>query len=259
MRNTEPDPVGYWWTDAAAAEVGRRHAGTHDHCRHASATVSTSRNFCNEIDEMGGGVGRVKRPQPGGYHTTSNCPKNLIGCALRAPLCDSLANGLCNSVTKPDLAPAASECSNAIVGAGEAQGTQISVDLLERASLLARLVGLGLEPGGELGRVAVELAWALPCRIGRCGGVSAQTAPDRVPGDAQAPGDLAQRDLVAKVPASNDAQYGHVDHSNLPLVAERDSVLYVGQHSMQKPTSGGSGFGANQHSIFTAKFRLRAT
>ncbi|MEF2252896.1 hypothetical protein V4D00_21070, partial [Ralstonia solanacearum] len=25
------------------------------------------------------------------------------------------------------------------------------------------------------------------------------------------------------------------------------SVLHVGQHSMQKPTSGGSGFGANQH------------
>ncbi|MEF2253018.1 hypothetical protein V4D00_21735, partial [Ralstonia solanacearum] len=29
-----------------------------------------------------------------------------------------------------------------------------------------------------------------------------------------------------------------------------DSVLHVGQHSMQKPTSGGSGFGANQHYAF---------
>ncbi|MGZ2496549.1 hypothetical protein ACUXPM_002892, partial [Ralstonia sp. 151470066-2] len=34
-----------------------------------------------------------------------------------------------------------------------------------------------------------------------------------------------------------------------PLVAERDSVLYVGQHSMQKPTSGGSGFRANQQRL----------
>ncbi|MHC2767194.1 hypothetical protein ACUXS2_002838, partial [Ralstonia sp. 130770013-1] len=33
------------------------------------------------------------------------------------------------------------------------------------------------------------------------------------------------------------------------LVAERDSVLYVGQHSMQKPTSGGSGFRANQQRL----------
>ncbi|ATG19592.1 hypothetical protein CO705_06800 [Ralstonia pickettii] len=31
-------------------------------------------------------------------------------------------------------------------------------------------------------------------------------------------GDLAQRDLVAKMLASNDAQYGHVNHSDLPLV-----------------------------------------
>ena len=107
------------------------------------------------------------------------------------------------------------------------------------------------DPGGSdlLRRFAerrVRIQSALTSRIGRCGGVSAQIAPDRVPGDAQASGDLAQRDLVAKMPASNDAQYGHVDHSDLPLVAERDSVLYVGQHSMQKPTSGGSGFGANQ-------------
>jgi hypothetical protein len=58
--------------------------------------------------------------------------------------------------------------------------------------LLARLVGLGLEPGGELGGMAVELARALSCRIGRCGGVGTQIAPDRVPGDAQASGDLCE-------------------------------------------------------------------
>ncbi|WP_214608469.1 hypothetical protein, partial [Cupriavidus metallidurans] len=41
-------------------------------------------------------------------------------------------------------------------------------------------------------------------------------------------------------------QYGHVDHSELPLVPKRASVLYVGQHSMQIPAVGGSGFSANQ-------------
>jgi hypothetical protein len=41
--------------------------------------------------------------------------------------------------------------------------------------------------------------------------------------------------MIAIVPASNDAQYCHVDHSVLQLVAERASVFYVG-----------SEFGANQ-------------
>ncbi|MDW3688999.1 hypothetical protein RA280_46260, partial [Cupriavidus sp. CV2] len=44
-------------------------------------------------------------------------------------------------------------------------------------------------------------------------------------------------------------QYSHVDHSELPPVAEQDSVLYVGQHSMQKPALPGSGLDANQHSV----------
>jgi len=58
---------------------------------------------------------------------------------------------------------------------------------------------------------------------------------------------------LAKMPASNDAQYGHVDHSELPLVPERDSVLYVGQHSMQKPALGGSRFSANQQPVSRLK------
>ncbi len=57
--------------------------------------------------------------------------------------------------------------------------------------------------------------------------------------------------MIAKVPASNDAQYCHVDHSVLPLVAERASVFYVGQYSMQITASGGSDLGANQHGTRT--------
>ena len=150
------------------------------------------------------------------------------------------------------LTPATRERRDSIIGTREAQSTQIGMDLLERASLLTRLVGLGLEPRGELGGMAVELARALPCGVGGCCDVSAQIAPDRIPGNTQASGDLAQRDLVAKMPASNDAQYGHVDHSELPLVPKRASVLYVGQHSMQIPAVGGSGFSANQQVAPTA-------
>jgi len=75
--------------------------------------------------------------------------------------------------------------------------------------------------------------------LGRHRDVCTQVTPNGVAGNTKAPGDLAKRDLVAQVPASNDAQNGHVDHSELPPVAEQDSVLHVGQHSMQITGSGG--------------------
>ncbi|WP_214516426.1 hypothetical protein, partial [Cupriavidus metallidurans] len=51
-------------------------------------------------------------------------------------------------------------------------------------------------------------------------------------------------------------QYGHVDHSDPPLVPKQASVLYVGQHSMQIPAVGGSGFSANQHPLVMELDRL---
>ncbi|WP_375199105.1 hypothetical protein, partial [Cupriavidus metallidurans] len=53
-------------------------------------------------------------------------------------------------------------------------------------------------------------------------------------------------------------QYGHVDHSELPLVPKRASVLYVGQHSMQIPAVGGSGFSANQHMLIAQRDQRHA-
>jgi len=146
------------------------------------------------------------------------------------------------------LAPATCEGGHAVVGSGEAECTQIGVDLLEGASLLARLVGFRLEPTRQLGGIAVELAGTLPRGIGRHRDIGAQVTPDGVAGDTKAPGDLAKRDLVTQVPASNDAQNGHVDHSELPPVAEQDSVLHVGQHSMQITGSSGSVLDATQQS-----------
>jgi len=64
--------------------------------------------------------------------------------------------------------------------------------LLKRAALLTRAVRFGFEPAGEFGSIAVEFAGALPFWISRENGAGAQIASDRVSGDTQAFGDVAQ-------------------------------------------------------------------
>jgi hypothetical protein len=99
------------------------------------------------------------------------------------------------------------------------------VNLLEGSSLFARPGRLGLEPPCELRSKPVELAGAVTFGIGGQDGAGPYVAPDRVSGHAKPFGNLAQRDMIAKVPASDDAQYSHVDHY-VPLpVAEQVSVL----------------------------------
>ncbi|QIE30514.1 hypothetical protein SBC2_85910 (plasmid) [Caballeronia sp. SBC2] len=117
------------------------------------------------------------------------------------------------------LSPASCECRNSIIRPGETQGAQVCVDLLKRSALLARPACFRLQPTCELRGEPVELAGTLTLRIVRHHGARPDIAPDCVSGYAQSFCDLAQRDMIAKVPAPNDAQYCHVDHSVLPLVA----------------------------------------
>jgi hypothetical protein len=117
------------------------------------------------------------------------------------------------------LSPAPREGGDPIVRAGETQRAQVSVDLLERSALLTRSFRFSVQPIGELRGESIELAGALTFGITRQHSAGANIAPDRVSRYAEAFGDLAQRDMIAIVPASNDAQYCHVDHSLLPLVA----------------------------------------
>jgi len=56
-----------------------------------------------------------------------------------------------------------------------------------------------------LERVFVDGADGSPLSVGWLYGSGAQVAPDGVSGNAQSPGDLSQWDLVANVPASNNA------------------------------------------------------
>ena len=147
------------------------------------------------------------------------------------------------------LAPAPRECGDPIIRAGETQRAQVSVYLLERSALLTRSFRFRVQPISELRGESIELARTLAFGITRQHSAGTDIAPDRVSRYAEAFGDLAQLDMIAIVPASNDAQYCHVDHSVLPLVAERASVFYVGQYSMQITASGGSDLGANQHVV----------
>ena len=114
------------------------------------------------------------------------------------------------------LSSASGKRRDAIIGAGEAQRTEIRVNLLEGSSLFARPGRLGLEPACELRSKPVELAGAVTFGIGGQDSAGPYVAPDRVSGHAKPFGYLAQRDMIAKVPASDDAQYSHVDHSVSP-------------------------------------------
>ena len=79
------------------------------------------------------------------------------------------------------------------------------MDLFQLAPLLARLGRLGLEERRKLERVFVDGAGGAPLSVGWLYGFRAQVASDGVSGDAQPPGYLSQWNLLANVPASNNA------------------------------------------------------
>jgi hypothetical protein len=145
------------------------------------------------------------------------------------------------------LSPASGKRRDPVIGAGEAQRAEVRMNLLEGSALFAGPVRLGLQPAGQLRSEPVELARAVALGIGRQHSVGPYVTPDRVSGHAQSFGNLAQRDMIAKVLASDDAQYSHVDYS-VPLpVAEQVSVLRGSIFDANYCTPVGSGFRANQH------------
>ena len=79
------------------------------------------------------------------------------------------------------------------------------MDLFECAPLFARLGRLGLEERRKLERVFVDGAGGAPLSVGWLYDFRAQVASDGVSGDAQPSGYLSQWDVLANVPASNNA------------------------------------------------------
>ena len=122
------------------------------------------------------------------------------------------------------LLPQPGKGGNPVVGAGIAQGLQISVHLLDGAPLLAGSAGLGLEPARELEREGVELGRADPLGVVRLGLACAQVLADGIAREARAAGDLSDGQLLSQGPAPDDTQCCHVYHSWSPA-AQQSSRL----------------------------------
>ena len=106
----------------------------------------------------------------------------------------------------PSGLPVASEGRHAIVGAVVAEDRQISVQLLHRPLLFARLSRLLPQHLRQLVGVRVQLARAIRDVELRFNGVRAQVFADRVPRKTCASGYLSDREMISITPASDDAQ-----------------------------------------------------
>ena len=112
----------------------------------------------------------------------------------------------CLLLLLPSGLPVASEGRHAIVGAVIAEGGQISVQLLGRPLLLAGLPGLLPQHLRQLVGVGVQLGRAVRDVELRFNGVRAQVFADCVPRQTCASGYLSDREMISKMPASDDAQ-----------------------------------------------------
>ena len=86
----------------------------------------------------------------------------------------------CLLFSLPLCTPFTGEGSNPVVGAGKPQCDQIGMELRQGAPLLARLRGLGLQPGCQFVGERVELAGPLRHREPRLDRARLQILPDRV-------------------------------------------------------------------------------
>ncbi len=89
------------------------------------------------------------------------------------------------------LSPAPGKRRDTVVGAGEAQRTEVRVNLLKGSALFAGPVRFGLEPACQLRSKPVELAGAVALGVSRQHSVGPYVTPDRVSGHAQPFGNLA--------------------------------------------------------------------
>ena len=117
---------------------------------------------------------------------------------------DAAAGGLL--LPLPGGLPVAREGRHAIVGAVVAQRHQIGVQLLDRALLLARLPRLLPQHMRQLVGMRIQLARPVRDVELRLLAVRAQVFADRVPRQPRAPRYLSDREMVSKMPASDDAQ-----------------------------------------------------
>ena len=104
---------------------------------------------------------------------------------------DAPVRGLLRAL--PICSPLARKRRHTPVGPLVAEDNEVSVQLLDRALVLARLAGLDLQPVGKLRRKRVQLARPLgnlELRLHRAG---AEVFADGVPREARAPRNLADR------------------------------------------------------------------
>src|SRR5271156_4517293 len=118
----------------------------------------------------------------------------------------------------------ASESRHAIVRAVVAEGGQISVQLLDRPLLLARLPPFLPQHLRQLVGVRVQLARAVRDVELRFNGVRAQVFADCVPRQTGASGYLSDREMVPIAPASDDAKYPHADPPDAPCLSQGGEV-----------------------------------
>src|SRR6202167_319734 len=151
-------------------------------------------------------------------------PIELERLARQNPQRPDHAAAACLLFLLPSGLPVASEGRHAIVGAVIAEGGQISVQLLGRPLLLARLPGLLPQHMRQLVGVGVQLARAIRDVELRFNGVRAQVLADCVPRQTCASGYLSDREMISIMPASDDAQQLHVDHSVVPCPGQGAKV-----------------------------------
>jgi hypothetical protein len=108
--------------------------------------------------------------------------------------------------TLPSLLPFTGEGRHAIVGALIAQRRQISMQLQDRSLLLARLGRLLSQHMRQLVGVGIELARPVEEPELRLLAIRAQVSADRVPRQICTPRYLSDREMIPKMPASDDAQ-----------------------------------------------------
>ena len=99
---------------------------------------------------------------------------------------------------------------------GEAKRHKIGMQLLHCAPLLARLPGFGLQPACKLLGKGIKLAVPLRRRKFWLDGVRRQMLGHGIPRHARQPRNLADRQLLSQMHASDDVQKSHVDHSVAP-------------------------------------------
>lgn len=107
-------------------------------------------------------------------------------------------------LTLPISPPITSECGDPTIGAGKAENHQIGMKLLQCSALLARLSGLGLQPGREFVGKRIKLARSFRYRERRLYRTRAQILRDRVARQTGAPADLADRLLLSQRHAPDD-------------------------------------------------------